>query len=63
MGSHVEQSIGSWRKLVKLVGACEEGRERGKGEREGREGRGRKGEEGVREEGVRDERGWSEGRR
>ena len=48
---------------MKLVGACEEGRERGKGEREGREGRGRKGEEGVREEGVRDERGWSEGRR
>ena len=55
MGSHIEQSIDSWRKLVKLVGACEEGRERGKGKREG--------EEGVREEGVRDEREWSEGRR
>lgn len=40
MGSHVEQRADSWRKLVKLVGACEEGgkgKERRERKREGEE--------------------------
>ena len=41
MSSHVEQRADSWRKLVKLVGGCEEG---GKG-KERRERKRRKGRE------------------
>ena len=39
MGSHIEQRADRWRKLVKLVGACEGGRRRGKGGREEKERR------------------------